>query len=142
MAPQYHILMCLCANFGPPLGHLLSDLCPPAMSSLSSSPATTPTIPATTPPATTPTSSPHQKSYEPKDAVRRAIKLYDLEIQYTEQPEEVMDEVEQILKMKGIQWPTPHYRRMTIARKMKQSLRKVLASYRLVVSLLYAIETC
>src|SRR5207253_2641786 len=51
----------------------------------------------------------------PEDAVRRAIELYDLEKSYTEQPEEVMDEVEQIFKMKGIQWPTPHYRCMMIS---------------------------
>jgi len=58
-----------------------------------------------------------------------AIELYDLEKSYTEQPEDVMDEVEQIFKMKGVQWPTPNYRRMMIAQKMDRSLRKVLTSY-------------
>jgi hypothetical protein len=65
----------------------------------------------------------------PEDAVRRAIELYDLQIPYTEQPEEVMDKVEEILGIKEIQWPTPYYRRMMILRKLSLSLRKVLASY-------------
>src|SRR5271155_2360948 len=65
----------------------------------------------------------------PEDAVRRAIELYDLEKPYTEQPEEVMDEVEQIFEMKGIQWPTPHYRRMMISQRMRRSLMKDLTSY-------------
>jgi hypothetical protein len=79
-----------------------------------------------------------------EDAVRRAIELYDLEKSYTEQPEEVMNEAEQILEMKEIQWPTPHYRRMMIFQKLSRSLRKVLASYGYVFffSLLYAIEIC
>jgi hypothetical protein len=77
----------------------------------------------------------------PEDGVRRAVELYDLEKSYTEQPEEVMDEVEQIFKMKGIQWPTPHYRCMMISQKMRRSLRKVLTSYGHVFFLLYAIET-
>jgi hypothetical protein len=34
----------------------------------------------------------------PERAVRRAVELYDLEKSFTEQPEEVMDEVEQILR--------------------------------------------
>ena|SRR5947209_7524041 len=63
-----------------------------------------------------------------EDAVRRAIELYDLEIPYTEQPEEVMDNVEQILGIKEIQWPTPYYRRMMILMKLSQSLKKVLMS--------------
>jgi hypothetical protein len=65
----------------------------------------------------------------PEDAVRRAIELYDLEEPYTEQPEEVMDEVEQIFGMKEIQWPTQHYRRMMISQKMRVSLKTVLKSY-------------
>jgi hypothetical protein len=65
----------------------------------------------------------------PKVAVRRAIELYDLEKPYTEQPEEVMDEVEQILMMKGIQWSTPGYRRMMISEKMRVALMAVLRSY-------------
>jgi hypothetical protein len=65
----------------------------------------------------------------PKAAVRRAIELYDLEKPYTEQPEEVMDEVEQILMMKGIQWPTPEYRRVMISKKMRVALAAVLMSY-------------
>jgi hypothetical protein len=65
----------------------------------------------------------------PEDAVREAIKLYDLEKSYNEQPEEVMDEVEQILGIRGIQWPTPEYRRMMIRRKTKESLTAVLKSY-------------
>lgn len=64
-----------------------------------------------------------------EDAVRRAIELYDLEKSHTKQPEEVMDEVEQILGMKEIQWPTPDYRRMMTAEKLSRSLMKVLASY-------------
>jgi hypothetical protein len=65
----------------------------------------------------------------PKVEVRRAVELYDLEKSYTEQSEEVMDEVEQILMMKGIQWPTPDYRRMMTAEKLSHSLMKVLVSY-------------
>jgi hypothetical protein len=65
----------------------------------------------------------------PEDAVRRAIELYDPEISYTEQPEEVLHEVEQILGIKGFQWPTPYYRRMMISRKMRVSLKAVLKSY-------------
>jgi hypothetical protein len=64
-----------------------------------------------------------------EDAVRRAIELYDLEKSHTDQPEEVMDEVEQILGTAGIQWPSPEYRRMMIFGKLSQSLEKVLTSY-------------
>jgi hypothetical protein len=122
------------------------------MSSLPTSPATTPASPATIPPRTTSdaitneVTKKHQlraltkkaiNTVVPKVAVRRAIELYDLEKPYTEQPEEVMDEVEQIL-MKGIQWPTPDYRRMMISKKIRVALRAVLTSYRRVVfSLLY-----
>jgi hypothetical protein len=60
----------------------------------------------------------------PERAVRRAVELYDLEKSFTEQPEEVMDEVEQIFKMKGMQWPTPSYRRQMISMKMRRSLKK------------------
>jgi len=65
----------------------------------------------------------------PEDAVKRAVELYDLEKSFTEQPEEVMDEVEQIFKMKGMQWPTPNYRRQMISSKMRRSLKRVLTSY-------------
>jgi hypothetical protein len=71
----------------------------------------------------------------PKVAVRRAIELYDLEKRYTEQPEEVVDEVEQLLMMKGIQWPTPDYRRMMISKKLRVALKAVLTSYGRVLSL-------
>jgi hypothetical protein len=37
--------------------------------------------------------------------------------------------VEQILGIKGFQWPTPYYRRMMISRKMRVSLKAVLKSY-------------
>ena len=77
----------------------------------------------------------------PERAVRRAVELYDLEKSFTEQPEEVMDEVEQIFKMKGMQWPTPSYRRQMISMKMRRSLKRVLTSYGHVFFLIYVIET-
>jgi len=46
----------------------------------------------------------------PEDVVKRAIELYNLEGSYLEQPEEVVDEVEQMLGMRGIQWPSQDYR--------------------------------
>jgi hypothetical protein len=65
----------------------------------------------------------------PEDAVKRAIELYDLEKSFDLQPEEVMDKVEQILGIEGLQWPTPHYRRMMILQKLSHSLKRVLTSY-------------
>jgi len=77
----------------------------------------------------------------PERAVKRAVELYDLEKSFTEQPEEVMDELEQIFKMKGMQWPTPSYRRQMISMKMRRSLKRVLTSYGHVF-FPYVVETC
>jgi len=77
----------------------------------------------------------------PERAVRRAVELYDLEKSFDEQPEEVMDKVEQIFKMKGMQWPWPSYRRQMISMKMRRSLKRVLTSYGHVF-FPYMIETC
>jgi hypothetical protein len=73
----------------------------------------------------------------PKDAVRRAVELYHLEKPYDEQPDEVLDEVEQILMMKGIQYPPPHNRRIMIADKMRVALKAVLMSYGRVIFVFY-----
>ena len=45
-----------------------------------------------------------------EDAVRRAIELYDFEKRFNLQSEGVMDKVEQILGIEGLQWRTPNIR--------------------------------
>ena len=65
----------------------------------------------------------------PEDIVRRAMEIYDFEKSYLQQPEEVIDEVEQLLGMKEIQWPSPGFRVGIIRDKLAMSLKAILRSH-------------
>jgi hypothetical protein len=70
------------------------------------------------------------KKRVPVDVVTRAIQLYDLETPYDEQPAEVMDEVERMLGMEGIEWVFgPNERLQMICAKLEHELQRVLRSY-------------
>ena len=62
----------------------------------------------------------------PEDIVRRAMEIYDFEKSYLQQPEEVIDEVEQMLGMKEIQWPSLNFRLGVIRGKLHVSLEAIL----------------
>ena len=61
------------------------------------------------------------------------MEIYDFEKSYLQQPEEVIDEVEQMLGMKEIQWPSPGFRLGTIRDKLHVSLKAILRSHGLVL---------
>jgi hypothetical protein len=61
--------------------------------------------------------------------VKRVIKLYDLEGSYSEQPEGVIDEVEQMLGMRGIEWSSQDERLGMIWEKTVSSVETILKSY-------------
>ena len=76
----------------------------------------------------------------PEDIVRRAVELYDLE-SYSQRSEEVIDEVEQMLGMKEIQWPSPSFRLQMIRRKLEVSIKEILRSHGRVHFYFYNIES-
>jgi hypothetical protein len=109
-APQSHLIMSLCANSVPLLGYLLSDFCP-------SEPCRRLHIPLYHLAELHQMRPPHMAMKKPrartikrnqlralrrktlnkvvpKDAVRMAVELYDMEKQFDQQPEEVLDEVQ------------------------------------------------
>lgn len=65
----------------------------------------------------------------PEDIVRKAMEIYDFEKSFLQQPEEVIDEVEQMLGMKEIQWPSSGFRLGTIRDKLYMSLKAILRSH-------------
>lgn len=57
------------------------------------------------------------------------MEIYEFEKSYLQQPEEVIDEVEQMLGLKEIQWPSPGFRLGTIRDKLYMSLKAILRSH-------------
>ena len=57
------------------------------------------------------------------------MEIYDFEKSYLAQPEEVINEVEQMLGMKEVQWPSPYFRLDVIRDKLYVSLKAILRSY-------------
>jgi hypothetical protein len=69
------------------------------------------------------------KKNVPVDVAKRAIELFDIEKGYKGQPPELMDELERMLGMEGVEWPTAGYRLMMISQKLVRELKKILTSY-------------
>jgi len=70
------------------------------------------------------------KKKVPVDVLTKTIQLYNLELSYDKQPAEVMDEVERMLGMEGIEWPFgPKERLQMISAKLEHELKRVLKSY-------------
>ena len=63
------------------------------------------------------------------DDLRTIIELWKLEEFDLKQPKEVVDVVEQMLGMEGIQWPSDSYRRQMIRLKLDVSIKNVLKRY-------------
>ena len=63
------------------------------------------------------------------DDLRTIIELWKLEDSDLKQPKEVVDVVEQMLGMEGIQWPSDSYRRQMIRQKLDLSIKDVLKRY-------------
>lgn len=61
------------------------------------------------------------------------MEIYDFEKSYLQQPEEVIDEVEQMLGMKDIQWPSLNFRLEVIRDKLHVSLKAILRLHGLVL---------
>jgi len=63
----------------------------------------------------------------PEDVVKRAIQIYDL--QTRKHPKEVVDEVEEMLGLKEIEWPTESDRLWLIRRNLEVLITHILRSY-------------
>jgi len=75
----------------------------------------------------------------PEDVVKRAIQIYDL--QEDKHPEEVVDEVEEMLGLKEIEWPAESVRLELIQQNLEVSITHVLRSYGRVSFFFYNIES-
>jgi hypothetical protein len=63
----------------------------------------------------------------PEHVVKRAIEIYEL--QTRKHPEEVVDEVEEMLGLKDIEWPEESVRLYLIRRNLEVSIMHILRSY-------------
>jgi hypothetical protein len=63
----------------------------------------------------------------PEDVVKRVIQIYDL--QTRKHPEDVVDEVEEMLGLKEIEWPAESIRLELIRRNLEVSITHILRSY-------------
>jgi hypothetical protein len=68
-----------------------------------------------------------------KNMVRKAIKLYDLEKDYTSQSPEALSELERLFKINDIEWPSEDHRMAVISEKVSVSLKRTLRSYGYVI---------
>ena len=59
-----------------------------------------------------------------EDVVRRAIEIYDLQV--WDHPAEVINEVEEILGLKEIEWPRQSFRRNLIHEYLTESIKRIL----------------
>jgi hypothetical protein len=65
--------------------------------------------------------------------VREAIKLYDLEKDYTSQSPKALSELERLFEMNDIEWPSEDDRMAMISKKVSNSLKGTLKSYGCVI---------
>ena len=66
-----------------------------------------------------------------KSMVRKAIKLYDLEKDYTSQSPEALSELERLFN--DIEWPSEDHRMVVISEKVSVSFKRTLRSYGYVI---------